>query len=157
MPNVPVHNWRRMMLSGAAQLRDLLLSHPGLIPVIIRRRAMGMGSRMLDGVAGRLLEARVPVGAIAPMFDALERFVVGWAVRETTGEVDADAAAENDALPNLEAAAAMSSISGEQLFDISCLAIIDAIAESGMRPLPAAVGARTRNGPAAGPTGRGGR
>jgi AcrR family transcriptional regulator len=127
--DVPSADWRSMMLSGATQLLDLLQSHPGLVPIIIKRRSMGFRVKVLDGVAQRLIDAGVPLGAITPMFDALERFVVGWVTRENTREPLTDIS-NPSRTPNLDAAAAAAEFTSRQLFDLCTIGIMNSIVQA---------------------------
>lgn len=127
--DVPEKDWRSLLLSGSAQLLDLLLSHPTLMPIIIKRRSMGMANRTLDAVTARLLAAGVPEGAIYPLFEALERFVIGWANREIAGGAD-DGAPDGQPTPYLDSAAAVAAINDRQLFDIAATGIMNAVVEA---------------------------
>lgn len=124
--DVPDQDWRSLLLSGSTQLLDLLLSHPTLMPIIIKRRAMGMANRTLDAVTARLVEAGVPEGAVYPMFEALERFVVGWATREIAGGAE-DGALDGESTPHLDSAVGATSVTDRQLFDIAVIGIMNSI------------------------------
>lgn len=77
---------RDLLVGGACRLRASLLAHPALVPVVARRRSMGMSTRMLDVVAGKLGRSGVPVETAIMIFDSIESFVVGSAIREIAGE-----------------------------------------------------------------------
>lgn len=127
--DLPDQDWRSMMLSGAAQLLDLLQSHPGLVPIIIRRRSMGMANHTLDVVTVRLQDAGVPVEAIFPMYEAVERFVVGWVTRDIAGDA-VDGSADQRPTPNLDRALAANSFTNRQLFEISIVGILNSIVQA---------------------------
>ncbi|RZL84748.1 MAG: TetR/AcrR family transcriptional regulator [Rhodococcus sp. (in: high G+C Gram-positive bacteria)] len=127
--DVPDQDWRSMLLSGATQLLDLLQSHPGLVPIIIKRRSMGMANRSLEVVAGRLQDAGVPLEAIFPMFEAVERFVLGWATRDIAGEA-VDGSPDQRPTPNLDLALAANSFTSRQLFETSILGILNSISQT---------------------------
>lgn len=124
--DVPEDDWRALLLSGSTQLLDLLLSHPTLMPIIIKRRAMGMANRTLDAVTARLVEAGVSEGAIYPMYEALERFVVGWATREIAGGAE-QTDQDGEPTPSLDSAIAASFVTDRQLFDIAVVGIMNSL------------------------------
>lgn len=127
--DVPDQDWRSLLLSGSTQLLDLLLSHPTLLPIIIKRRAMGMANRTLDVVTGRLVEAGVPEGSIYPMYEALERFVIGWATREISGGV-ITGGSDDEPTPHLNSAIEANSFTDRQLFDVAVMGIMNAVAQA---------------------------
>jgi AcrR family transcriptional regulator len=138
--DVPHQDWRSLLLSGSTQLLDLLLSHPTLMPIIIKRRAMGMANRTLDAVTARLIDAGVPEGAVYPMFEALERFVVGWATREIAGGA-VDGAPDGEPTPHLNSAVSATAFTDRQLFDVAVIGIMNSIVQAvqsqGAGPSPA--------------------
>lgn len=128
-------DWRDWVASGARQLRDALLAHPHLAPVIVRRRSMGMARQRLDKVTGRLVDAGVPVEIVVPIFDSLERFVIGWAIRASNA-VEPGGQPDSEVCPHLDVAEAAAFADADLLFDVVVRGIIDSI-EHAYRVSPA--------------------
>jgi TetR/AcrR family tetracycline transcriptional repressor len=115
-PTEPGDDWRDWLPANARNFRNALLAHPALLPVIVGRRAAGMGAHMLDTSAARLIDEGVPSAAVMPLLDALELFAIGSALHETQGDTaddQLDAAAEQ--YPALAKAMADRGLSSEAL------------------------------------------
>ncbi len=63
-PEASDDNWRHWMSQNARNLRNALLEHPGLVPLIVSKRSLGMGARMLNTSAERLMAEGVPSAAV---------------------------------------------------------------------------------------------
>ncbi len=118
--------WREWLPRNARGLRNALLAHPELIPVIVQRRALGVGAQMLDTSAARLIEEGVPSGAVMPLLDALELFAVGSALHESQGEAVEHGAAV-DVYPALAKVMADRGLSSDDIFELVTASILDAI------------------------------
>lgn len=130
LPTSSVSDWRELLLLGSQQLRDFLLSHPELTPVIIQRRSEGMGNRLLENSTKHLLAEGVSADIIAPLFDVLERFVVGTAVRRIAERNASKTKISKAQFPQLASVMNRESMDGEELFRVSILGIIRAIEKS---------------------------
>jgi TetR/AcrR family tetracycline transcriptional repressor len=143
-------DWRKWMVSGARQLRDLLLAHPHFVPVIVRRRSFGFADRNINVVVSRLLANSVAPAVIVPMLDALEQFIIGTALRAVAHD-------DNESSPNLEpqftALATVTAVrltSDDEIFEAGVRGLIDSMVALGPRsPEP-----ELANGPDR-PSGRG--
>lgn len=127
-PEGPTDDWRTWMLQNARNLRAALLEHPALVPLIVSKRSFGMGARMLDTSATRLMEEGVPSAAVMPLLDALELFTIGSSLHETQGyspegnhEIDATV------YPALAKALEDQGLSSDEIFDLVTSSIVDAI------------------------------
>ncbi|BCO49777.1 TetR/AcrR family transcriptional regulator [Mycobacterium avium subsp. hominissuis] len=136
-------HWRHWLPENARKLRAALLKHPALVPLIVGKRSLGMGARMLDTSAQRLVEEGVPGAAVMPLLDALELFAIGSALHETQGYTpesrhDIDA----DQYPALAKALSERGLSFDEIYDLVTNSILDAIdtavKERQARWLPAA-------------------
>jgi AcrR family transcriptional regulator len=121
-------HWRHWLPENARKLRAALLRHPALVPLIVGKRSLGMGARMLDTSAQRLMAEGVPGAAVMPLLDALELFAVGSALHETQGYApesrhDIDAGQ----YPALAEAMAQRGLSAEEVYDLVTTGILDAI------------------------------
>lgn len=136
-------HWRHWLPENARKLRAALLKHPALVPLIVGKRSLGMGARMLDTSAQRLVEEGVPGAAVMPLLDALELFAIGSALHETQGYTpesrhDIDAGQ----YPALAKALSERGLSFDEIYDLVTNSILDAIdravKERQARWLPAA-------------------
>jgi TetR/AcrR family tetracycline transcriptional repressor len=131
------NDWRTWMVAGARQLRDLLLTHPHFVPVIVRRRSFGVADRNIDVVVRRLLAHSVAPAVIVPMLDALEQFIIGTALRAVAHH---DVGSSPNVAPEFTALATVTAarLSGEdEIFDAAILGLIDSVVALG----PASPGA----------------
>lgn len=127
-PDTTAETWQVWLPRNTRMLRDAVMAHPELVPVILRKGTLGMGAQMLESSAARLVEEGVPIGAIMPLLDAGELFAIGSAIHETRGGGD-------DAKPilpsgdcvTLRQAAEQRLLSAEELFAIVSAAIITAV------------------------------
>ena len=118
--------WRVWMVNNAHRLRTACLTHPDLVPVMLRRQPLGIGSTQLDATVARLEEDKVPLGAIIPLLEALELFAIGSALNENSAGDAADPAPAGPDTPHLARATAQRAISPEQIFDLACDQIVNA-------------------------------
>jgi hypothetical protein len=87
---------------------------------------VGIPLRMLDAVAARLCDAGVPLEAVGPIFDMLEHFAVGWAIRELSTMSDEPAAGIAN-LSNMILAASCARPLKDKLLQIAVIGIMDAL------------------------------
>ncbi len=135
--------WRVWLVRNARRLRAAFLEHPHLLPVMVRREALGIGSAQLDATVARLEEEGVPVGAIAPMLEALELYAISSAMHEAT---------QSEEMPgqpaHLSRAAAQRALSSAEVFDLVCEQIIEctlATAQERAKPEPKKSATRRRS------------
>jgi TetR/AcrR family tetracycline transcriptional repressor len=126
-PRIDGEPWRVWMLRNARLLRGAFLQHPDLVPVMLRREPLGIGTSELESTAERLEYEGVPIGAIAPMMEALELFTVGSALHESRADPATIATAGAGATPHLDLALGQRSISAEEIFDKVCGQIMDTV------------------------------
>jgi TetR/AcrR family transcriptional regulator, tetracycline repressor protein len=121
-------DWRHWLLRGVRQLLDLLVSHPGLTPIIVERRSFGVSTDTLEAITQKLLAQGVPAPVIMPMYEALERFVIGTAFRQVRSETVLADSHGNDAFPHLRLATAThDETAHDVVFDQVALGIMDAL------------------------------
>lgn len=115
--------WEVWLLRNARRLRAAFRDHPDLVPVMLRREPLGIGTSQLEATFAMLAEEGVPVGAIAPMMEALELYAIGSALHEAsagTQKPDAKRA------PHMAAAQAERALSADEIFDLVCEQIVAA-------------------------------
>ena len=120
-PQVRDEPWRVWLVRNGRRLRSAFLDHPHLLPVMLRREALGIGAAQLDATAARLEEDGVPIGAIAPMLEALELYAISSAMHEAR---EADGRSERPV--HLSRASAERAFSPAEIYDLVCEQIIDA-------------------------------
>jgi AcrR family transcriptional regulator len=118
--------WRVWILRNNRRLRQAFREHPDLVPVMLRRRPLGIGEAQMDATVARLEEENVPTGAIAPMLEALELYAIGSALHEAgnAGEAEPRDPAK---FPNLARAFEERALSADEIFDMVCEKIIDTV------------------------------
>ncbi len=117
--------WRVWLLRNAKRLRAAFRAHPDLVPVMLRREPLGIGTSQLDATAALLEESGVPVGAVAPMLEALELYAIGSALHEA-GRSNGVPAYDPQKSPHLGRAFEQRAMSADEIFDMVCEQIIDA-------------------------------
>jgi AcrR family transcriptional regulator len=120
--------WRVWLLRNARRLRQAFRDHPDLVPVMLRRQPLGIGAGQMDATVALLQEEHVPIGAIAPMLEALELYAIGSALHETRGDSSGSAAAHDpEQLPHLVHAMNQRALTADEIFDTVCEKIIDTV------------------------------
>jgi TetR/AcrR family tetracycline transcriptional repressor len=123
-PTETDESWHTWLPRNSTLLREAMRAHPELIPVIVRRSELGMGRKMLDSSAIRLVEEGVPLGAVAPLLDALETFAIGSAIHEAR---DAAPVTEDRSGSVLAKAARSRLLSADEIYAVVSRAIVEAV------------------------------
>jgi len=121
----PGASWRQWLPENARTLRHALLAHPALLPVVVAARSHGMGARLLDASAARLMGDGVPSAVVMPLLDALAAFAISSALHETQSGGPDESAAEE--YPALAKAAAERGLNADQIYDLVITSILAAI------------------------------
>ncbi len=151
-PEARDEDWHDWMARNAKRLRAALIQHPGLIPIIMNRGPLGIGTDMVESSATLLDKQGLPLGAIVPLLEALELFAISSAMQASRGDGLEDIPDLNHHdHPTLARAAAARDIGSEEVFDAVVMRIIEAV--EGMSTKKPA-GSRTRVPPAKKSTGR---
>jgi AcrR family transcriptional regulator len=82
-PEARDEDWTVWIERNGERLRHALVTHPDLIPIMMRRELLGIGIAELDATAGLLEQEGVPIGAIAPILDYGEVLAIVCALAET--------------------------------------------------------------------------
>ena len=82
-PETRDEDWTVWIERNVERLRNALVTHPDLIPIMMRRELLGIGVAELDTTAGLLEQEGVPLGAIAPILDYGEVLAIVCALAET--------------------------------------------------------------------------
>lgn len=125
--------WEVWLLRNARRLREALIAHPDLAPIMLHRDTLGIGTSRLDATVTLLESEGVPTSAIAPMLEALETYAIGSALLHIGGH-----SPELPHGPNLTRALGQRAISSEHLFDVVCQQIMDATLHAARSQTPQA-------------------
>jgi TetR/AcrR family tetracycline transcriptional repressor len=120
-PETTDESWRIWLLRNSLLLRDAMLEHPALIPIIVGKVELGMGVRMMDSSAARLVAEGVPIGTVTPLLEALELLAIGSAVQRTRRPGPEDALIPQATLARANAERALSS---DEIFELVARAIV---------------------------------
>ena len=118
-PKSETESWRSWLPANAERTRQVLIMHPGLIPLMLERSKLGIGVRELGASAKRMEAEGVPLGAIAPLIHSLELLAILCALQEiNAGERAAESPGKTDSqeVEALNRAEAASSLDGPELF-----------------------------------------
>lgn len=123
-PNV---HWREWLLDNACTARAALLEYPDLVPTLMRRHPLGIGVVEHEQAVVLLEKQGMPLGAIMPVFDALESLLYG-SVMYTTAVASDDRSAEwRDHYPAMHRAGLSAGLSPEDAFRHAAAALIDGV------------------------------
>jgi TetR/AcrR family transcriptional regulator, tetracycline repressor protein len=127
-PDTRSEPWPVWIKRNANRLRDALLEHPGLIPIVASRGPLELGTSMVESTAALLEAEGLRLGAVVPLLEALELFAVSSAMHESR-LADPSVASEFDyhEFPTLRRAAEQRELNGDELFDLVAERIIDGI------------------------------
>ena len=78
--------WPIWMAQNAVRTRAALMRHPNLIPAVLARAPLGIGTRVLEVSAHRLEEQGVPVELILPLVESLEVLAISSALYATRAD-----------------------------------------------------------------------
>lgn len=121
-------DWREWLPANARKLREALIRHPALIPVVVRRRTLGMGARTLDTWAARLIEEGVPSAAVIPVLDSLVLFAIGSALHDTVVEPSSEELESlRDSYPTLVQTTKDRGLTADEVFDVTTVSILETI------------------------------
>lgn len=123
-----------LLMWGNERLRRSLLAHPELTSVLAHQRETGMAAQLLDSVAERLLSDGVPPHAIMPLFESLERFAIGSAIREVNSAGTHSDYADSEHYPSLAIAAREQPQAASDVYSVAVHGIIDAILRAAETP-----------------------
>lgn len=126
----PDRSWQEWLLDNVCNYRRALLVYPDLVPTLIRRHPLHIGTKEHEQ-AVQLLEAQgVPLPLILPLFDALESFACGSVLYSTAAGQDERAAEWQERFPAMHRVHEATGIDGDEAFRRAATGIINAFAES---------------------------
>ncbi|MFF3896293.1 TetR/AcrR family transcriptional regulator [Streptomyces sp. NPDC001812] len=126
-PRTENESWRVWLPLNAYRTRQALISHPELIPVMLRRAPLGIGLAEVETSVQRLQSEGVPLPMIAPLMESLELLAITSALQET-GMAGSMKDEDGDiATPSLHAAHEARGMSSEELFQVTASSMISII------------------------------
>jgi TetR/AcrR family transcriptional regulator, tetracycline repressor protein len=114
-------NWRVWLPRNTRRMRDALLAHPEIIPILLNRERMHIGEDQLDATAARLELEGVPSSMVLPLIESQEMYAIASAMREIIGYDDND----DPAHPALTRARKERRMSSDQQFERASHALIE--------------------------------
>ncbi|WP_081239521.1 TetR/AcrR family transcriptional regulator [Streptomyces viridosporus] len=126
-PRTENENWRVWLPLNAYRTRQALISHPELIPVMLRRAPLGIGLTEVESSVQRLQAEGVPLPMIAPLMEGLELLAITSALQETGKAGPTEGEDGEVATPSLHAAVEARGMSSEELFQVMASSMISII------------------------------
>lgn len=84
-PRSDSDNWRVWLPMNAYRTRQALIAHPELIPIMLRRVPMGIGTAEVEASVERLKSEGVPMSAIVPLMESFEMLAIVSALQVAGG------------------------------------------------------------------------
>lgn len=126
-PDPGMTDWREWLLRNAIEYRRALCRHPNLIPILMRRHALGIGLAEHNATAGLLAAQGVPADAIMPLVEALEEVALGSASHQAGTGTALDNAGWKEDFPILYHLSLRPTVSKDRLFELIAHATIEAV------------------------------
>lgn len=126
-PDTRNEEWPVWLLRNTRRMRQALLDHPHLIPVILGRAPLGIGTNMLESSAALLDAQGVPIEFILPLMDTLEMLGIASAMYSHRVDDLGGAVLTYHDHPTLLRAAQNRDKAQEQLFEDAGSAVIETI------------------------------
>jgi AcrR family transcriptional regulator len=153
-PRSESDNWRVWLPLNAYRTRQALIAHPELIPIMLRRVPLGIGSEEVEASVARLRAEGVEMSVIAPLMESFELLAISSALQTVGGAQSAqdpeDKTTPDD--PLYQQAQRERGLSDDELFEVVCGAVIASVesavhlkeARASSRSTPAKAPARAR-------------
>jgi AcrR family transcriptional regulator len=127
-PDTTECTWQTWLPENTRMLREAMVAHPALVPLIVRKGQLGMGAQMLESSAARFVAEGVPIGAIMPLVDAAELFAIGSAIHQTRmDEGHPERVAGRPQPVTIQRANSERLLSADELFEVVTAAILQAV------------------------------
>jgi AcrR family transcriptional regulator len=128
-PDTRNEDWPEWLLRNTRNTRDALMQHPHMIPVVLGRAPLGIGTSMLESSAALLEEQGVPVEFILPLMETLEMLAIASAMYSRREDDLGGAKLTYHDHPTLLRASRNRDGAQEQLFEGACQSVISTIQE----------------------------
>jgi TetR/AcrR family transcriptional regulator, tetracycline repressor protein len=128
-PRSDSDNWRVWLPLNAYRTRQALIAHPELIPLMLRRIPLGIGSQEVEASVARLRAEGVELSVIAPLMESFELLAISSALQAVGGVGSAEererAYGPEDSM--YRQAQKERGLSNDELFEVVCAAIIASV------------------------------
>jgi AcrR family transcriptional regulator len=117
-PRSDSDSWRVWLPMNAYRTRQALIAHPELIPIMLRRVPMGIGSAEVEASVERLKAEGVPMSMIVPLMESFETLAIVSALQVAGGS---NAIADNEELASdslYRRARSARGLSDDELFEV---------------------------------------
>src|SRR5580704_13459888 len=128
-PRSDSDNWRVWLPLNAYRTRQALIAHPELIPIMLRRVPLGIGSEEVEASVARLRAEGVEMSVIAPLMESFELLAISSALQTVGGASVAqdpgDEVSPEDSV--YRQAQRERGLSNDELFEVVCAAVIASV------------------------------
>lgn len=138
IPDTRHEDWPVWLLRNNVRTRQALIEHPNLIPLVLARAPLGIGTSMLESSTHLLVEQGVPVDMVLPLMETMETVAVAIAMYADHVARGGDAHLEHHEHPTLLAGHRRRADLDERLCVETSTALIDGRAASRPAGLTAA-------------------
>jgi AcrR family transcriptional regulator len=128
-PRSDSDNWRVWLPLNAYRTRQALIAHPELIPIMLRRVPLGIGSDEVEASVARLRAEGVELSVIAPLMESFELLAISSAL-QTVGGASVAAESGEEATPEdsmYRQAQRERGLSNDEQFEVVCAAVIASV------------------------------
>jgi TetR/AcrR family transcriptional regulator, tetracycline repressor protein len=128
-PRSDSDNWRVWLPLNAYRTRQALIAHPELIPLMLRRIPLGIGSQEVEASVARLLAEGVEMSVIAPLMESFELLAISSALQAVGGVGSAEERKRADGAEGslYEQAQQQRGLSHDEQFEVVCGAVIASV------------------------------
>jgi AcrR family transcriptional regulator len=126
-PDTRHDDWPEWLARNTRSTRDALVRHPHLIPIVLGRAPLGIGTSMLESSAELLEQQGVPVELILPLMETLEMVAIAAAMYARRQDDLGGAELTEADNPTLLRAARHRDGTQDQLFESACASVISTI------------------------------
>lgn len=131
-PSSGESDWEHWLLDNVTAFRRVLVEHPTLSPLLIRRHELRIGLREHNATAALLAVQGVPAGLVLPLLESLEAIALGSVMYSSASDAanagNADSAEWRASYPHLYSLAGQASLDHGETFTLMCRSVIDAFA-----------------------------
>jgi len=120
-------DWRDWLIRNADSYRRVLLEHPGLIPVLLKRHPLRLGMNVHEMSVAALERQGVPQGKLIPVVETLEQLALGMALYQSAIAREGPITDFYKSHPRLRAATDASAFTPDDLFPLVARAAVDSI------------------------------
>jgi AcrR family transcriptional regulator len=126
-PDTREEDWPVWLPRNTRRTREALLQHPNLIPVVLARAPLGIGTHMLETSAALLVEQGVPTEEVLPLMETLEMLALASAMYSRRQDGLGGAKLTYHDHPTLVRAVQFREGAEVQLFEDACAAVISSV------------------------------